>query len=92
MDPEQGNFQVSPGAGAAGPAGGGPGASPHPFLAPSPIPKIVANYNGTTKKIQMVPGRDIHWPGNAVPSDVPPCGFEGTDPQCRKGEGGGKEP
>ncbi|XP_066193808.1 atrial natriuretic peptide receptor 1 isoform X2 [Sylvia atricapilla] len=46
--------------------------------------QIVANYNGTTKKIQMVPGRDIHWPGNAVPSDVPPCGFEGTDPRCRK--------
>uniref|UniRef100_A0A8U7NNI9 Guanylate cyclase n=1 Tax=Corvus moneduloides TaxID=1196302 RepID=A0A8U7NNI9_CORMO len=51
--------------------------------------QIVANYNGTTKKIQMVPGREIHWPGNAVPSDVPPCGFEGTDPQCLKGEGGG---
>ncbi|XP_053857335.1 atrial natriuretic peptide receptor 1 isoform X5 [Vidua macroura] len=46
--------------------------------------QIVANYNGTTKKIQMVPGREIHWPGNAVPSDVPPCGFEDTDSQCGK--------
>ncbi|KGL97616.1 Atrial natriuretic peptide receptor 1, partial [Charadrius vociferus] len=41
--------------------------------------QIVANYNGTTKKIQMVPGREIHWPGNVVPSDVPPCGFDNSD-------------
>ncbi|NXJ00460.1 ANPRA protein, partial [Psophia crepitans] len=46
--------------------------------------QIVANYNGTTKKIQMVPGRDIQWPGNTVPSDVPPCGFDNSDPLCRK--------
>ncbi|XP_021232313.1 atrial natriuretic peptide receptor 1 [Numida meleagris] len=46
--------------------------------------QIVANYNGTTKKLHMVPGRDIHWPGNAVPSDVPPCGFDHSDPQCQK--------
>ncbi|KAM6999311.1 atrial natriuretic peptide receptor 1 [Melospiza melodia melodia] len=46
--------------------------------------QIVANYNGTTKEIQMVPGRDFHWPGSSVPPDVPPCGFEGTDPRCRK--------
>ncbi|XP_074896948.1 atrial natriuretic peptide receptor 1 isoform X2 [Buteo buteo] len=46
--------------------------------------QIVANYNGTTKKIQMVPGREIHWPGNAVPSDIPPCGFDNSDPLCRK--------
>uniref|UniRef100_A0A8C3JNC9 Guanylate cyclase n=1 Tax=Calidris pygmaea TaxID=425635 RepID=A0A8C3JNC9_9CHAR len=44
--------------------------------------QIVANYNGTTKKIQMVPGREIHWPGNVVPSDVPPCGFDNSDPLC----------
>ncbi|XP_062487726.1 atrial natriuretic peptide receptor 1 isoform X3 [Pezoporus occidentalis] len=47
--------------------------------------QIVANYNGTTKKLQMVPGRAIHWPGNVVPSDVPPCGFDNSDPQCHKG-------
>ncbi|XP_010149825.1 PREDICTED: atrial natriuretic peptide receptor 1-like, partial [Eurypyga helias] len=46
--------------------------------------QIVANYNGTTKKIQMVPGREIHWPGNVVPSDIPPCGFDNSDPLCRK--------
>ncbi|XP_019476836.1 atrial natriuretic peptide receptor 1-like, partial [Meleagris gallopavo] len=46
--------------------------------------QIVANYNGTTKELHMVPGRDIHWPGNVVPSDVPPCGFDHSDPQCRK--------
>ncbi|XP_051626980.1 atrial natriuretic peptide receptor 1 isoform X1 [Manacus candei] len=46
--------------------------------------QIVANYNGTTKKIQMVPGREIHWPGNVVPSDVPPCGFDHSDPLCRQ--------
>uniref|UniRef100_A0A8V1A7Z2 Guanylate cyclase n=1 Tax=Gallus gallus TaxID=9031 RepID=A0A8V1A7Z2_CHICK len=46
--------------------------------------QMVANYNGTTKELHMVPGRDIHWPGNVVPSDVPPCGFDHSDPQCRK--------
>ncbi|OXB52494.1 UNVERIFIED_CONTAM: hypothetical protein H355_002709, partial [Colinus virginianus] len=46
--------------------------------------QIVANYNGTTKELHTVPGRDIHWPGNSVPSDVPPCGFDNSDPQCRK--------
>ncbi|KAK2518221.1 atrial natriuretic peptide receptor 1 [Columba guinea] len=46
--------------------------------------QIVANYNGTTKKIHMVPGREIHWPGNVVPSDVPPCGFDNSNPLCRK--------
>uniref|UniRef100_A0A672V0R2 Guanylate cyclase n=1 Tax=Strigops habroptila TaxID=2489341 RepID=A0A672V0R2_STRHB len=46
--------------------------------------QIVANYNGTTKKLQMVPGREIHWPGNVVPSDVPPCGFDNGEPLCRK--------
>uniref|UniRef100_A0A8V5GN00 Guanylate cyclase n=1 Tax=Melopsittacus undulatus TaxID=13146 RepID=A0A8V5GN00_MELUD len=48
MDPELGDFQVSP-------------------------------------ELQMVPGRAIHWPGNVVPSDVPPCGFDNSDPQCHKG-------
>uniref|UniRef100_A0A663DYT3 Guanylate cyclase n=1 Tax=Aquila chrysaetos chrysaetos TaxID=223781 RepID=A0A663DYT3_AQUCH len=37
-------------------------------------------------KIQMVPGREIHWPGNVVPSDIPPCGFDNSDPLCHKGE------
>ncbi|XP_067169495.1 atrial natriuretic peptide receptor 1 isoform X1 [Apteryx mantelli] len=46
--------------------------------------QIVANYNGTTKKIHMVPGREIRWPGNVVPPDVPPCGFDNSDPLCRK--------
>lgn len=62
---------------------------PFPPLHPT---QMVANYNGTTKELHMVPGRDIHWPGNVVPSDVPPCGFDHSDPQCRKGErwmGGG---
>ncbi|XP_063002092.1 atrial natriuretic peptide receptor 1 isoform X2 [Elgaria multicarinata webbii] len=46
--------------------------------------EIVANYNGTTKKIEMVPGKDIHWPGNTVPRDVPLCGFENNNPICQK--------
>ncbi|XP_064355108.1 atrial natriuretic peptide receptor 1 [Dromaius novaehollandiae] len=46
--------------------------------------QIVANYNGTTKKIHMVPGREIRWPGSVVPPDVPPCGFDNSNPQCRK--------
>nr|XP_008122827.1 PREDICTED: atrial natriuretic peptide receptor 1 [Anolis carolinensis] len=46
--------------------------------------EIVANYNGTTKEIEMVAGKDIHWPGNAIPRDVPFCGFENSNPACRK--------
>ncbi|XP_068778711.1 atrial natriuretic peptide receptor 1 isoform X1 [Struthio camelus] len=46
--------------------------------------QIVANYNGTTKKIHMVPGREILWPGHVVPPDVPPCGFDNSNPLCRK--------
>lgn len=85
MDPVRGDFQVraSPSAGPPRSPGGYRG--PHPTRVSSPS-QIVANYNGTTKKIHMVPGREIHWPGNKVPSDVPPCGFDNSDPQCRKGE------
>nr|XP_056709736.1 atrial natriuretic peptide receptor 1 [Euleptes europaea] len=46
--------------------------------------EIVISYNGTTKKLEMVPGKDIHWPGNAVPRDVPFCGFENSNPACQK--------
>ncbi|XP_053224656.1 atrial natriuretic peptide receptor 1 isoform X1 [Podarcis raffonei] len=46
--------------------------------------EIVATYNGITKKIKMVPGKDIHWPGNGIPKDVPFCGFENTNPACQK--------
>ncbi|XP_074837182.1 atrial natriuretic peptide receptor 1 isoform X2 [Carettochelys insculpta] len=46
--------------------------------------QIVYTYNGTTKKISAAPGREIHWPGNGVPRDVPPCGFDNSNPLCRK--------
>ncbi|KAM3824903.1 atrial natriuretic peptide receptor 1 [Vipera latastei] len=46
--------------------------------------EIVANHNGTTKKIEMVPGKRIHWPGDAIPRDVPFCGFENNNPLCQK--------
>uniref|UniRef100_A0A8D2J3I2 Guanylate cyclase n=3 Tax=Varanus komodoensis TaxID=61221 RepID=A0A8D2J3I2_VARKO len=46
--------------------------------------QIVANYNGTTKKIKIVPGKDIDWPGNTIPRDVPFCGFENSNPICHK--------
>ncbi|XP_042295204.1 atrial natriuretic peptide receptor 1 isoform X2 [Sceloporus undulatus] len=46
--------------------------------------EIVADYNGTTKKIQMVSGKSIHWPGNSIPRDVPFCGFENSNPACHK--------
>ncbi|XP_053133430.1 atrial natriuretic peptide receptor 1 isoform X2 [Hemicordylus capensis] len=46
--------------------------------------EIVINYTGTTKKLEIVPGKDIHWPGNAVPRDVPLCGFENENPICHK--------
>ncbi|XP_044847772.1 atrial natriuretic peptide receptor 1 [Mauremys mutica] len=46
--------------------------------------QIIYNYNGTTKKMRAVPGREIHWPGKGVPRDVPPCGFDNSNPLCRK--------
>ncbi|XP_061462231.1 atrial natriuretic peptide receptor 1 [Rhineura floridana] len=46
--------------------------------------EIVASYNGITKKFELVPGKDIHWPGNAVPRDVPFCGFENSNLACQK--------
>lgn len=46
--------------------------------------QIVSNYNGSIKKIIPVPGREIHWPRNRIPSDVPPCGFDHSNPICRK--------
>lgn len=52
------------------------------------FPQIIANYNGTIRKIEMVPGKDIHWPGNGVPIDVPICGFENSELICQKGIGG----
>lgn len=46
--------------------------------------QVVANYNGTQRSINRVPGREIHWPGGAVPKDVPPCGFDNSNPECMK--------
>ncbi|XP_026548587.1 atrial natriuretic peptide receptor 1-like, partial [Notechis scutatus] len=46
--------------------------------------EVVAIYNGTTKKIETIPGKKIHWPGNAVPREVPFCGFENENPLCQK--------
>ncbi|KAM6435639.1 atrial natriuretic peptide receptor 1 isoform 1-T1 [Liasis olivaceus] len=46
--------------------------------------EVVADYNGTTKKIEIVPGKKIHWPGHAIPRDVPFCGFENDNPVCQK--------
>ncbi|KAM7138460.1 atrial natriuretic peptide receptor 1 [Macrochelys suwanniensis] len=50
----------------------------------SGIFQIVYNYNGTTKKMSAVPGRELHWPGKGMPRDVPPCGFDNSNPLCRK--------
>ncbi|XP_067395400.1 atrial natriuretic peptide receptor 1 isoform X1 [Emydura macquarii macquarii] len=46
--------------------------------------QVVYSYNGTTKRISAVLGREIHWPGKGVPRDVPPCGFDNSNPLCRK--------
>ncbi|XP_039623619.1 atrial natriuretic peptide receptor 1-like isoform X2 [Polypterus senegalus] len=46
--------------------------------------QVVSNYNGTLKRIIPVPGVEIHWPGNGVPRDIPPCGFENEDPACKQ--------
>uniref|UniRef100_A0A8C3IP23 Guanylate cyclase n=1 Tax=Chrysemys picta bellii TaxID=8478 RepID=A0A8C3IP23_CHRPI len=46
--------------------------------------QVIYSYNGTTKKMSAVPGREIHWPGKGVPRDVPPCGFDNSNPLCRK--------
>uniref|UniRef100_A0A8C3INE2 Guanylate cyclase n=1 Tax=Chrysemys picta bellii TaxID=8478 RepID=A0A8C3INE2_CHRPI len=55
-----------------------------PFVQPEALGNIYS-YNGTTKKMSAVPGREIHWPGKGVPRDVPPCGFDNSNPLCRKG-------
>ncbi|XP_063296057.1 atrial natriuretic peptide receptor 1 [Pelobates fuscus] len=44
--------------------------------------QIVLNYNGTLRTI--APKREIHWPGNKIPRDVPPCGFDNNYPECMK--------
>ncbi|XP_069507332.1 atrial natriuretic peptide receptor 1 [Ambystoma mexicanum] len=46
--------------------------------------QIVSNWNGSLKKIIPVPGRQIHWPQNRIPRDVPLCGFDNSNPICRK--------
>ncbi|OCT66711.1 hypothetical protein XELAEV_18042962mg [Xenopus laevis] len=46
--------------------------------------QIVSHYNGTLRKIMAVPGREIQWPGKRIPRDVPPCGFDQSNPECKK--------
>ncbi|MEE6520834.1 hypothetical protein FKM82_018776, partial [Ascaphus truei] len=46
--------------------------------------QIVSNYNGTMRSIIPVPGREIQWPGNRIPRDAPPCGFNKENPECLK--------
>ncbi|XP_059836032.1 atrial natriuretic peptide receptor 1-like [Hypanus sabinus] len=47
--------------------------------------QVVEHYNGTMKRILPISGLEIHWPGNAVPEDVPHCGFDNENPACQKG-------
>ncbi|XP_069792507.1 atrial natriuretic peptide receptor 1-like [Narcine bancroftii] len=47
--------------------------------------QVVEHYNGTLKRILPVAGMEIQWPGNAVPRDVPHCGFNNENPICQKG-------
>ncbi|XP_053560201.1 atrial natriuretic peptide receptor 1 [Bombina bombina] len=46
--------------------------------------QVVSVYNGTTRSISPVPGREIQWPGNRIPTDTPPCGFDNSNPECLK--------
>ncbi|OCT69553.1 hypothetical protein XELAEV_18040863mg [Xenopus laevis] len=46
--------------------------------------QIVSHYNGTLRKIIPVPGQEIQWPGNRIPRDFPPCGFDHSNPECKK--------
>uniref|UniRef100_A0A8C5WHE1 Guanylate cyclase n=1 Tax=Leptobrachium leishanense TaxID=445787 RepID=A0A8C5WHE1_9ANUR len=50
---------------------------------PSGAFQIVLNYNGTARRI--TPVREIHWPKNRIPRDVPLCGFDNKNPECMKG-------
>ena len=46
--------------------------------------QVVANYLGAKLALIFVPGAVIHWPGdNGPPPDVPPCGFQNENPECR---------
>uniref|UniRef100_A0A8C5QID1 Guanylate cyclase n=1 Tax=Leptobrachium leishanense TaxID=445787 RepID=A0A8C5QID1_9ANUR len=49
---------------------------------PSGAFQIVLNYNGTARRI--TPVREIHWPKNRIPRDVPLCGFDNKNPECMK--------
>ncbi|XP_071098571.1 atrial natriuretic peptide receptor 1-like [Haliotis cracherodii] len=42
--------------------------------------EVVANYYGSKKRYEPVPGRSIHWAGGRLtpPPDTPECGFDGS--------------
>ncbi|XP_038624938.1 atrial natriuretic peptide receptor 1 [Tachyglossus aculeatus] len=46
--------------------------------------QVTLDFNGTTKELIPVPGRQLHWPGGGPPPDVPRCGFNNEEPACRK--------
>ncbi|XP_076846721.1 atrial natriuretic peptide receptor 1 [Brachyhypopomus gauderio] len=46
------------------------------------IYQIVAVYNGTQKQIEGLPNMSFHWPGGAIPPDMPFCGFKNDNPEC----------
>lgn len=40
--------------------------------------QVVANYIASSRVLEFVPGKKIHWPGNRLnpPLDSPVCGFD----------------
>ncbi|XP_077993897.1 atrial natriuretic peptide receptor 1-like [Glandiceps talaboti] len=48
--------------------------------------EVIANYFGSRKSYDLVPGKSIRWPSGAVgpPKDEPYCGFYGEKPECNK--------
>ncbi|KAM3873532.1 atrial natriuretic peptide receptor 1-like [Diretmus argenteus] len=44
--------------------------------------QIVLVYNSSEEQLTSIPGTVLHWPGGAVPPDVPLCGFKNDNPVC----------
>uniref|UniRef100_A0A667YIH4 Guanylate cyclase n=1 Tax=Myripristis murdjan TaxID=586833 RepID=A0A667YIH4_9TELE len=48
----------------------------------TPALTIVLVYNSSEEQLTSMPGTAPHWPGGAIPPDVPPCGFKNDNPVC----------
>ncbi|XP_056141671.1 atrial natriuretic peptide receptor 1-like [Lampris incognitus] len=48
----------------------------------SSVFQIVLVYNSSEEQLTAIPGTVLHWPGGAVPPDIPFCGFKNDNSVC----------